>query len=140
MKNINKEIKPPSNIKEIVGQGRMTYWPTIIKEVINWFPFLDIMDYTVDKIQNEITLLTTFLKQISMSQMCFCYNKEPDEKNDVKIIAIRCIHCGRETGLSMKNINTNYKDIITSFVLNALLHHFVMSWIIETHEQLKYYM
>ena len=40
--------------------------------------------------------------------------------------------------LSMNNINTNYKDIITSFVLNTLLHHVGMSQIMETHEQLKY--
>ena len=38
----------------------------------------------------------------------------------------------------MENMNTNYKDIITSFVLNTVLHHVSMSWIIETHEQLKY--
>ena len=37
----------------------------------------------------------------------------------------------------MNNMNTKYKYIITSFVLNTLLHHVGMSWIIETHEQLK---
>ena len=40
----------------------------------------------------------------------------------------------------MDIMNTNYKDIFTLFVLNTLLHHVGMSWIIETHEQLKYYM
>ena len=38
----------------------------------------------------------------------------------------------------MKNINTNYKNIITSFLLNTVLHHVGMSCIIETHEQIKY--
>ena len=38
----------------------------------------------------------------------------------------------------MDNINTTYQDIITSFVLNTILHHVVMLWIIETYEQLKY--
>ena len=38
----------------------------------------------------------------------------------------------------MDIMNTNYKDIFTLFVLNTLLHHVGMSWIIETHEQLKY--
>ena len=38
----------------------------------------------------------------------------------------------------MNNMNTDYKDIITTFVLNTILHHVVMSWIIETREQLKY--
>ena len=35
-------------------------------------------------------------------------------------------------------MNTKYKYIVTVFVLNTLLHHVVMSCIIETNEQLKY--
>ena len=38
----------------------------------------------------------------------------------------------------MKNVNTHYKDIITSFLLNTSLQHVGKSWIIETREQLKY--
>ena len=38
----------------------------------------------------------------------------------------------------MDNMNNNYKDIVTIFVLNTFLHHVGMSWIIETHEQLEY--
>ena len=38
----------------------------------------------------------------------------------------------------MKNMDTNYKDIITTFVLNTVLHHVGMSWIIERNKQLKY--
>ena len=38
-------------------------------------------------------------------------------------IAIRCSNCGKETGLSTKNMNTNNKYIISSFVLNKVLHH-----------------
>ena len=75
-----------------------------------------------------------------MFQMRFLYDNEHDDQNNVKIIAIRFSNCGKETVLSMKKTNTNYKYIIPSFVLNTLLHHVGMSWIIETHEQLKYYM
>ena len=35
-------------------------------------------------------------------------------------------------------LDTIYQDIITTFVLNTMLHHFGMLWIIETHEKLKY--
>ena len=35
-------------------------------------------------------------------------------------------------------INTTYQDIITTYVLNTMLHHVGMFWIIETHEQLQY--
>ena len=38
----------------------------------------------------------------------------------------------------MDNMNKIYKDIINSFVVNILLHHIVMSWIIEKHKELKY--
>ena len=82
----------------------MTYRPTIIKEGINWFPFLNIMEYTVDKIDNEITLLPSLLIFFLMFQMRFWYDNEPDGQNDVKIIAIRCIKFGKETGLSKNNM------------------------------------
>ena len=35
-------------------------------------------------------------------------------------------------------INTTSQYIITNFLLNTMLHHFGMLWIIETHEQLQY--
>ena len=35
-------------------------------------------------------------------------------------------------------MNTTYQGIITTFVLNAMLHHVGMLWVIETHEQLQY--
>ena len=40
--------------------------------------------------------------------------------------------------IDVDNLNTTYQDIITTFVLNTILHHVSMLWIIETHEQLKY--
>ena len=36
------------------------------------------------------------------------------------------------------NLNTTYQDIITTFLLNTMLHHVVMLWIFETYEQLQY--
>ena len=48
-----------------------------------------------------------------MFQMGFWYDNEPDDQNDARIIAIMCINCGKETGLSMNNMNTNHKYIIT---------------------------
>ena len=38
----------------------------------------------------------------------------------------------------MDNINKKYKNIITSFVLNTVLHHVGMSWIIKTNKHLEY--
>ena len=42
--------------------------------------------------------------------------------------------------IEVDNMNTTYQDIITTFALNTMLHHVGMLWIIENHEQLKYYM
>ena len=42
--------------------------------------------------------------------------------------------------IDVDNLNTTYQDIITTFVLNTMLHHVGMLWMIETHEQLKYNM
>ena len=61
---INKEIKLPPKKKLIYRNNNMTYCPTSIKEVINWFPFLNIMEYTADSIENKITLLLSLLKKI----------------------------------------------------------------------------
>ena len=42
--------------------------------------------------------------------------------------------------IDVNMLNTTYQDIITTFMLNTIIHHVVMLWIIETHEKLKYYM
>ena len=51
-------------------------------------------------------------------------------------IGIRCSNCGKTTGLSVKN--TKYKDMATRFILDSVLHHVCLSWIIETSHQLEY--
>ena len=65
------------------------------------------MDYTVDKIDTEITLLPVLLEMLSMFQLRFWYHKENVGKTFVENISIRCRNFGKETGLSMKNMNTN---------------------------------
>ena len=54
----------------------------------------------------------------------------------VETVAIKCINCGKLTGLYINNMNTNYNDIIPQFVLNTMLHHVGISWIIGTNKQL----
>ena len=56
----------------------------------------------------------------------------------METVAIRCRNCGKSTVISMNNMNTNYNDTINKFVLNEMLHHIGMSWILETNQQLKY--
>ena len=94
------------------------------------------MEYTVYNIDTEITLLPLLLKISSMSKMRFWYDTETVEEKYLETIAISYSNCGKETGFSMKNMNANYKDIITNFLLNTMSNHVGMSWIIETNKQL----
>ena len=62
-----------------------------------------------------------------MFKIKYWYNPREDDINFEK-----------ETMIDMDMLDTTYQDIITNFVLNKMLHHVGMLWIIETHEQLKY--
>ena len=68
---------------------------------------------------------------------CWCSPGEV-EKNAVGKFSIRCSTCGKEAMIDIGIMNTTYQDIITLFVLNTMLKHVGMLWIIETHEQLQY--
>ena len=59
-----------------------------------------------------------------------------DDKGSVQIIAIRGINCEKETGLYLGN--SKIKKMIPKFVLNAILHHVGMSWIICPNKEMKY--
>ena len=54
-------------------------------------------------------------------------------------MCIKCINCNREPGLnSTTNSTWVYDEIVTKFVLNSMLHHVGMSWIISSHQQMEY--
>ena len=40
--------------------------------------------------------------------------------------------------IDMDILDNTYQEIITNFVLNTMLHHVGMIWIIENNEDLKY--
>ena len=52
-------------------------------------------------------------------EMSFKYDNERDDQNDVEIISIRCSNSGTHTSLSMDNMNTNYKYIVTFFLIHC---------------------
>ena len=41
---------------------KIEYWPKIIMESLNWLPFLDIMEFTSDRIDNDKNPLPSLLK------------------------------------------------------------------------------
>ena len=51
------------------------------------------------------------------------------------VIDIRCINCKKERGLSKKS---TFEEMITKFVLNTILYHVGMSWIIRSNDKMKY--
>ena len=56
-------------------------------------------------------------------------------------VSIKCINCKRETGLNSKtNFTWVYDEIITKMLLNAILHHVGMSWVISSNQDMEYEM
>ena len=52
---------------------------------------------------------------------------------DLDYVSLECINCKKETGLKTKSgFEEFYDKIITPFVMNSMLHHVGMSWIISS--------
>ena len=83
-------------------------------------------------------MLLLLLKMFILFKLRLCHNKVIVYETFVKNVAIRYRNCGKSTGISMNNININYNDIITQFLLNTILHNFGISWTVETNHQCKY--
>ena len=56
------------------------------------------------------------------------------------IVSLKCINFKRETGLDSKTNSWVFDEVITIFVLNAILHHVRMSWIISPNKVMRYEM
>ena len=83
------------------------------------------MGFTLDRINNDKNLLPSLLKIFQ----CLILNigeikKRQDEIKQTEVkVSIKCGNCGKEAMIEVDNINTNYQDIITTFVLNKMFHH-----------------
>ena len=64
---------------------------------------------------------------------CWGNTMEDEIKQTVVNVAMRCSNCGKETIIDVDNMNTTHQDIIKTFILNNMLQHVDMLWIIETH-------
>ena len=61
-----------------------------------------------------------------------------DDRDKLDSISIRCTNCKKETVLYLTTFTL--EEMITKFVLNTILHHVGMSWIICSNEKTKYQM
>ena len=92
------------------------------------------MEHTENKIQDDKRLISSLLKMFSMFEISLSYR---DEYFDT--VSLKCINCKGETGLDPKTSFTWVHDeIITKFVLNAMLHPVGMSWIMSSNQGMEY--
>ena len=62
-------------------------------------------------------------------------------EKELDTASLKCINCKRETGLDREtNVTWVYDKIITKFVVNAMLHHVGMSWIVSPNQEMEYEM
>ena len=89
------------------------------------------MEHTANIIETNNGIISSLLKVFAMFVLRLNY-----KEGKLDVISIRCINCKRETGLLLKN--TTFYEMITRFVLNAILHHVGLSWIISSNKEMNY--
>ena len=109
------------------------HWPASIKTTIEWFPFLDMMEYTGNDMNSDIPLTKSLLKMFSMFEISLTVG-------DVNVdeVSLMCINCKRSTGLEPKSGKEFYDKMITPFVMNSMLHHVGVSWMISSKKEMDY--
>ena len=126
----------PSKRKIINRIDDHKHWPASIKSTIQWFRFHDIMEHIGIIMQDDTHLISSLLKMFSMFEIRLSYWEKY-----LDTLSLKCIHCKRETGLDPEtNFTWVYDKIITKFVLNAMLDHVGMSWIISSNQEMEYEM
>ena len=85
----------PSEKNQFNSVDNHKHWPASIKETTKWFPFLDIMDHTANKIQDDKGLISSLLKMFSMFKIRLSYGDK-----DLYTVSLNFINCKRETGLN----------------------------------------
>ena len=94
------------------------------------------MEHTENIMQDYKHIISSLLKMFSMFEIWLSYGD-----NYLDTVSLKCINCKRETGLDPEtNFTWVYDEIITKFVLNEMLHHVGMSWIISSNQEMEYEM
>ena len=81
------------------------------------------MEHTANILNPEKGIISSILKVFAMFEFSLI-----DDRYKVEAIAIMCINCKKETVLYL-GIST-LEEMITKLLINAILHHVGMSWII----------
>ena len=77
--------------------------------------------------QDDTPLTSSLLKMFSIFEIRLICGDD-----DLDIVSLKCINCKKETGLNAETVFKEfYDEVITKFVLNTMLHHVGMLWIIS---------
>ena len=78
--------------------------------------------------QDDTHLTSSLLKMFSMFEICLICGDD-----DLDKVCLKCVNCKKDTGLNAETgFKEIYDEVITQFLLNAMLHHVSMSWIISS--------
>ena len=95
--NIYANLYKPSEKNKCNRIDSDDYWPTSIKETIQWFLFLAIIEHTKNIMETNNGLISLLLKVSAMFELRLNYKEVK-----LKVIYISCINCKRETVLFLK--------------------------------------
>ena len=87
MKKIDANVFKPSDKKEIHSHNSNLYCPTSIKDTMQWFTFITIMEHTANILKPNKGLITSLLRVFPMFQLSLIY-----DKYELEAIYIRCIN------------------------------------------------
>ena len=87
-RNIDANLYKTSEEKKFSRHDSESYCRTSIKDTINWFPFITIMEHTENIIKTNKRLTLLLLKVFAMFELRLISDKEK-----LHVIAIRCINC-----------------------------------------------
>ena len=76
------------------------------------------MEYNGNIIQDDTLLTSSLLKMFSMFEICLSCGDD-----DLDKVGLKCINYKKETGLIAETgFEEFYDEVITQFILNAMLH------------------
>ena len=86
------------------------------------------MEHTENIPKTNKGIIPSLLKVSAMFQLRLFDDKQNEQQKVVEILDIRCINSKKGTGLYLRN--STVEKMITKCLLNAILHHVGMPWII----------
>ena len=133
--NIDDNLYKTSEKENLHRVDSGDYWPKLIKEIIQWFPFLTVMEHTANITEKNNELISSLLKVFAMFEILLSY-----KKGILDVLFLKYINFKRVTCLYEKINSWVFDEVITKFLLNAILHHVGMSWIISSNQEMEYEM